>query len=47
LEKALQDYLAYAKAGKLSGDVFMELNETLKLTVTDIVYNYMLKEEGE
>jgi len=47
LEKALQDYLAYAKANKLSGDVFMELNETLKLVVTDIVYNYMLKEEGE
>jgi predicted DNA-binding protein len=46
LEKVLQDYLAYAKANKLSGDVFMELNETLKLTVTDIVYNYMLKEEG-
>jgi predicted DNA-binding protein len=46
LEKVLQDYLAYAKANKLSGDVFMELNETLKLVVTDIVYNYMLKEEG-
>ena len=46
LEKALQDYLAHAKANKLSSDAIMELNETLKLTVTDIVYNYMLKEEG-
>jgi hypothetical protein len=47
LEKVLQDYLAYAKANKLSGDMFMELNETLKLVVTDIVYNFVLKEEGE